>query len=139
MGTYDNRGGSPISTEDAEPHIFPEEVQVLEILENAGVPSQINDRVVDVVRRLCEKSSNAEWIIECIKQEFISSEPEFSDKVIHGMENEWQSWKASMYFNIPLKYGVVNGRFTKTEEPSQSFEEAFDKWLNGVKDEASLD
>lgn len=36
------------------PEPYPEEDQILEILEAAGVPSDVNDKVLAVVRKLCE-------------------------------------------------------------------------------------
>jgi hypothetical protein len=55
MGTYDTRGGSAVSPDVSDPHIFDEEDVVLGFLEDAGVPSSVNDKVVAVVRRLCER------------------------------------------------------------------------------------
>lgn len=57
MGTYDTIGGTPRSPDDEEPYIFPEEDKVLEILEAANVPSEVNDKVVEIVAAICRKVS----------------------------------------------------------------------------------
>lgn len=55
MGTCDTPHGGPVSPDIPDPHIFQEEEAVLEILEDAGVDSAVNDKVLKIVRDLCER------------------------------------------------------------------------------------
>ncbi len=41
-------------TPNNEEYIFDEEEEALEILEDAGVPSEVNDKIVAIIRKLCE-------------------------------------------------------------------------------------
>lgn len=57
MGTYDTRGGSPLSPNMDDPTIYPEEEIVLSILEAADVSGAVNDQVAAVVARVCEREA----------------------------------------------------------------------------------
>lgn len=49
MGTYDTRGGAPISPRDDEPPISPLQEVILELLEDAGFDSETNDKIIDLI------------------------------------------------------------------------------------------
>lgn len=51
MGTYDTRGGTPISPDVEEPYISTLEETVLEALETAEAPTAINDHIIEVIRQ----------------------------------------------------------------------------------------
>jgi len=55
MGAYDTPHGGPLSPDIQDPYIFQEEEDALEILENSGIDSTINDQILKIIRGLCEK------------------------------------------------------------------------------------
>jgi hypothetical protein len=50
MGTYDTRGGHPISPRDEEPAISDLEDTILGLLEAAHIPTGINDQIMELVQ-----------------------------------------------------------------------------------------
>ena len=44
-----------------EPFIFPEEEELLGILEGASVPSEVNDKAVAVLRRVLEREARQQY------------------------------------------------------------------------------
>ena len=60
MGTYDTRGGTPISPPDEEQPSSPLEDAVMGLLEDAGFSTEVSDRILELIHaeevRLADKN-----------------------------------------------------------------------------------
>lgn len=63
-----------------------------------------------------------------LRKILLSSEPEFHEKVIHGLDDDWQTYSVTLYMDIPFHY--ENGSYPKNFKPSKSAAEAIDAWLD---------
>lgn len=63
MGTYDTRGGAPLSPTERDPYIFAEEEDLLILLEDAGVATEVNDKAVAILRRVLEREATGDRVV----------------------------------------------------------------------------
>ena len=107
-----------------------DEAQILELLQGTELADTVRNQLRQVVRTLCVKAASAQVLRDAVKRELLRADPVFNEKIIHSVYNEYQSYSATLHFDIPLKYLPVNGRFVDTDEPSMSYEAAIDRWLD---------
>lgn len=63
----------------------------------------------------------------------LGHELHFNNKVIHGIDDGWQSYSTEIFFNIPFEYECEDGgKYNHDKPPSMTREQAVDKWLDEI-------